>query len=77
MGKGVSAQARGASGLNKIAFIASRSANRGLWQPKGWAGRGGNSGAISNHSSSGIVPLGALGVLAVKKTLQYARRLLR
>ena len=26
---------------NKIAFIASRSGTRGLWQPNGWAGRGG------------------------------------
>jgi hypothetical protein len=27
---------------NKSAFIASRSGTRGLWQPNGWAGRGGN-----------------------------------
>src|SRR5688572_3039646 len=39
---------------NKIAFIASRSGTRGLWQPDGWAGRGGSSGSSSDHSSSGI-----------------------
>lgn len=40
---------------NKIAFIASRSGTRGLWQPSGWAGRGGNSGSSSNQSSSEIL----------------------
>ena len=40
---------------NKIAFIASRSGTRGLWQPNGWAGRGGSSGSSSDHSSSGIL----------------------
>jgi hypothetical protein len=40
---------------NKIAFIASRSGTRGLWQPKACAGRGGKSGSISDHSSFGIL----------------------
>lgn len=37
----------------KIASIAARSGTRGLWQPKGCPGRGGRSGAILAHSSSG------------------------
>ena len=40
---------------NKIAVIAARSGTRGLWQPNGWAGRGGSSGSSSDHSSSGIL----------------------
>jgi hypothetical protein len=40
---------------NKIAFIASRSGTRGLWQPNGWVGRGGNNGSSSDHSCSGIL----------------------
>jgi hypothetical protein len=37
----------------KIASIAARSGTRGLWQPKGCLGRGGSSGSIRAHSSSG------------------------
>ncbi len=37
----------------KIASIAARSGTRGLWQPKGCFGRGGNSGSMLAHASSG------------------------
>ena len=37
----------------EIASIAARSGTRGLWQPKGCFGRGGTSGSILAHSSSG------------------------
>ena len=37
----------------KIASIAARSGTRGLWQPSGCLGRGGSSGSILAHSSSG------------------------
>ncbi len=37
----------------KMASIALRSGTRGLWQPKGCCGRGGNRDAIRVHSSSG------------------------
>jgi hypothetical protein len=37
----------------KIASIAARSGTRGLWQPGGSLGRGGSSGSIVAHSSSG------------------------
>ena len=37
----------------KIASIAARSGTRGLWQPRGCFGRGGGSGSILAHSSSG------------------------
>ena len=37
----------------KIASIAARSGTRGLWQPSGCGGRGGRSGSILAHSSSG------------------------
>ena len=35
-----------------IASIAERSGTRGLWQPRGWSGRGGSSRTIVAHSSS-------------------------
>lgn len=38
----------------KIASIAARSGTRGLWQPSGWRGRGGNSGSIRSQRSSGM-----------------------
>ncbi len=38
----------------KIASIAARSGTRGLWQPSGWRGRGGNSGSIRIQRSSGM-----------------------
>jgi len=39
---------------NRIASIASRSGTRGLWQPSGCGLRGGSSGSICAHSTSGI-----------------------
>jgi len=39
---------------SRIAFIAARSGTRGLWQPSGCEGRGGSSGSIRSHTSSGI-----------------------
>lgn len=38
----------------KIAFMAARSSTRGLWQPSGWALRGGRNCSISSQSSSGM-----------------------
>src|SRR4051794_19827224 len=38
----------------KIPSMAARSGTRGLWQPSGWLGRGGSSGAIRSHKASGI-----------------------
>ena len=38
----------------KIPSMAARSGTRGLWQPSGWRGRGGSSGAIRSHNPSGI-----------------------
>ena len=50
----------------KIAAIAARSGTRGLWQPSGCAGRGGRSGAIFAHSSSGSrQPSSFTAVLAI------------
>ena len=37
----------------QIASIAARSGTRGSWQPSGCLGRGGSSGSIFAHSSSG------------------------
>jgi len=37
----------------KMASIAARSGTRGLWQPSGCFGRGGNNGSISAQSASG------------------------
>jgi len=37
----------------KMASIAARSGTRGLWQPSGCGGRGGNSRSISAQSASG------------------------
>lgn len=36
-----------------MASIARRSGTRGLWQPRGWGFRGGSSGSMRSHSSSG------------------------
>ena len=50
----------------KIASIAARSGTRGLWQPSGCAGRGGSSGAMRAHSSSGNrQPSSRTAVLAI------------
>src|SRR3954463_7886697 len=40
--------------MKKIPSRAARSGTRGLWQPSGWLGRGGSSGAIRSHKASGI-----------------------
>ena len=37
----------------KMASIAARSGTRGLWQPSGCFGRGGNRGSIVAHNASG------------------------
>lgn len=37
---------------NKMAFMASRSGTRGLWQPRGCGLRAGNKGSICFHSVS-------------------------
>lgn len=39
----------------RIAFIASRSATRGLWQPSGCSGLAGSNRSILTHNSSGIL----------------------
>ena len=58
----------------KIASIAARSGTRGLWQPKGCAGRGGGSGVIFAHSPSGSrQPSSRTGVLAMVGPLQPQR----
>ena len=38
----------------RIAFMASLSATRGRWQPRGCGGRGGRRGSIFAHSHSGM-----------------------
>jgi hypothetical protein len=45
---------------NTIAFMASRSGTRGLWQPSGCGGGEGSSGCIFTHSSSGILQRSSL-----------------
>jgi hypothetical protein len=40
---------------NKMASIALLSGTRGLWHPSGCSGRGGSSGSILVHISSGIL----------------------
>jgi hypothetical protein len=59
---------------SRMAFIASRSGTRGLWQPSGCEGRGGSSGSICSQVSSGIRQPSSL---ATRPIIYLLRRMTR